>query len=94
VLRRRGHVHLKGKLAVLLQQPIVDVLNRLEPRQPGVVNVVGLVMSTANSSMSRTIIPKSTFDSVVPPVGRGPRKQSIVFSSSADGGTSFPAYTR
>lgn len=44
VARRGGHVDLEGQAQVLLQQLVVDVLNALEPGQPGVVYVMGLVV--------------------------------------------------
>ena len=44
VARRRRHVHLQRQAAVLLQHPVVDVLDALEPRHARVVDVVGLVV--------------------------------------------------
>ena len=44
VPRRSGDVYLDGEFQVLLQQPVVYVLDALEPRQAVVVNVVRLVV--------------------------------------------------
>ena len=44
VARRRGDIDLDRESGILLQHPVVDVLDALEPRHPRIVNVVRLVV--------------------------------------------------
>ena len=44
VARRGRHVHLDREAQVFLQQPVVNVLDALEPRHARIVDVVGLVI--------------------------------------------------
>ena len=44
VARCCGHVHLQGEAAVLLQHPVMNVLNGFEPRHLRIVDVVRLVV--------------------------------------------------
>ncbi len=75
VLGRGGHVHLQRERGALLQQPVVDVLDGLEPGHAcGSWMWCASSLSTISSSMSRTIMPRSTLESVVAPVGRLPEE--------------------
>lgn len=44
VLRRRRHIDLQRQRGPFLQKPVVNVLNRLEPGQARVMNVMRLVV--------------------------------------------------
>ena len=47
VTRRGGHVHLQGETAILLQHPMVNILDGFEPCHFRVVNVVRLVVENS-----------------------------------------------
>jgi len=73
VARRRRHVDLQGKAAVLLQHAVVDVADAAEPRHALVVDVMRLVVEDRELVDLADRSPRSVLLSVVLPEGRGPK---------------------
>ena len=93
VPRRRRHIHLQGQRRVLLQQPVVNVLNRLEPGHATVVDVVRLVVE--HGQLVDLAHDHAEVDLAVgglPPARpTAPESSPSVSSSSGDGIGSSPA---
>ncbi len=75
VPRRSGRVHLQRQRGILLQQPVMDVLDRLEPRHSRFVDMVGFVVRARPTPRCRgRSFPGPPCFRSSSPTGRGPRK--------------------